>query len=270
MKPSHRAQKTAFFGVIVFALLAGSGLAQNKHFGLISVENKTNALAFISIEDKGMIPEAKERGLGEFSLYDVVLRNNYDKPITVYYLTGRDEKTGENILMEPHGTFLTKSVFKPGETIKTNFVMRFGGKAQLTAEAVIFEDGTGDGNAESVTFLQEQCKGVSLAYEQFIPVVREVLKNEDLLTDTWIGELLKKIDSMRPDKVSTSVMRGFNMAKANLGICLRATEYFMNNGTARKAWESLTDKLSEMEAGVKRFTRTSDAKEVTISSRDHR
>lgn len=106
------------------------------------------------------------------SLYYVNLRNDYGKPLAVYKLRGVDEFTGEDVVNSPEGIFLTKWKFEPAALIKTGFVATTGGRVRLTAEAVIFEDGSGDEDAAVVATLERQRVGTGLAYKQLIPLLR--------------------------------------------------------------------------------------------------
>lgn len=268
MKQSYKAPRIIFLTLVVLGLFAGTISSQNKQFGLISVENKTRSLTVVSIENKGPIHEFKERGLGDLSRYDVKLRNDYDKSIAVYQLRGLAEFTGVTIVNAP-GTFLTKWIFKPGETMTTNFVASTGGRIRLTAEAVVFEDGSGDGDPAIIAALQKQRLGTSIAYQQLVPLFRDALKSETLsVTPAKVEELIRGVETIYPEKDATAdVVKGLESAKSTLKLFLRGTLYFMNQGDFPKTWQSLPDKLTEMETGLKRFSETTPVKTASLRKR---
>jgi len=206
-------------------LFTHSSLALNKQFGRILVENKAPSLTVLSIEEKVLVPEFRERGLGDWVLFNLTLRNDYNRPVAVYKIDVWDETRAEKTGNQAGGEFLSKSTFKPGQIIQTNFLIGPTGKAVLTTSAVIFEDGTGDGDAATIARLQEERRGLGLAYQMMIPILRDALNKPDsLVTHSEVLKLRDTLYNVWPDKCSSeAIINGFYLAKGGYGyIVLRS------------------------------------------------
>jgi hypothetical protein len=232
----------------------------------VSVENKTSSLTVVSRENKGRIREIKERGLGDLSLFNVTLKNDYNVPIAVYASSVWDETLNERTGSDSSGTFLTRWTVKPGQQILTNFVTSVRGNATFTIEAVVFEDGSGDGDSDALAQLLEQRTGASLAYQKLIPALKEALKTSGMTgTAAGLASLRKSINNTWPEHdASDSVTRGFTIAKGYISMSVLRIEHLMNSGQSPNVRELLTDKVSEMEAGLKRFSETTPVKTASL------
>jgi len=252
--------KNSLIGVlicVVMCLFTHDSMAQNKQVGRIIVENKALSLIVLAIEEKGLVPEFRERGLGDWVLFYVTLRNDYDRPVAVYKIDVWDETRAEKTGNQAGGSFLSKSTFKPGQIIQTNFLISPEGKAVLTTSAVIFEDGTGDGDTAALARLQEERRGVGMAYQKLVPILRDTLNRPDsLATRSAVLELKDKLYSVWPDKCSSeAIINGFYFAKSFSFIFYKIEEA-INSGQPPKTFELLSEKLAEMEWGLKEFTET--------------
>lgn len=269
MKQYCKTAPILFLILLIFGLSAHTGIAQSKQFELISVENKTSALTVVSIENKGPLKETKEKGHEDLSFYYVKVRNDYDKPVAMYKLEGWDEKSGQPTNDSVNGTFLSKWTFKPGLTMTTIFVASTGGKVRLTTKAVIFEDGSGEGDSVAIATLQERRKGLSLGYQRLTPILREVRETPGYFSaPVGITDLIRKIGEIRPDQdASAPVKEGVEDAKSDLGRLLHQIEYFMSSDKPLNAQELLAEKLADMEFGLKRFSETTLMKVASVKKK---
>jgi hypothetical protein len=251
--PTNR--KILFFSVIVLIFLAEAIPAQEKKFGLITVVNKAASLTIVAIDDRGPIPEARERGFGSLTRYDITVRNDYDRPIEVYKLEGWDETTGEPTNESPAGTFLTRWTIEPDQQIPAIFIGKTGGRTKLVVEAVIFDDGSADGDPAIVAELHQQRQGAAVAYRKLIPLLREAIKTNDAeMTTKQIAVLIKQIENIGPDNNFPEIAgRGFSSAKSYLSIFLRRMIYSGDPDAGSDFCEALRKRIVEMESGLQRF-----------------
>lgn len=140
------------------------------------------------------------------------LRNTYDKAITAFRLSfGKVEVTDEL-------SYNKKRIILPNAVFTDEYpIQPTSGDYRLTVLAVVFEDGTGDGDAHAIREITGIRLGKQLAYQHFLNRITALLNSPD-------SQLSKSLETMRseianlPDdpEMSGYMRRGFNRGKQDL------------------------------------------------------
>ena len=136
----------------------------------IKRENKTRALEVTKLE---ITPTFGDH------LAQVTFTNTYDKAITAFVVT-----TG---IYTPHSKSTITEDFaanenayiRPGKSYTNFFSVGEMREAGITILAVMFEDGTGEGDADEVREIIETRTGKAKVYNYFLPKIREMLDSAD-------------------------------------------------------------------------------------------
>ena len=112
----------------------------------------------------------------------------------------------------------------PDATHAIDFYTASDGPVVLTLAAVMLKDGSGDGDHETLSRLNEVRAGVKLAYEQIIPLLRRVSEsNVNSGSDSVVQSLEEEITTTADErKVDVNLRRGFRSAKDLILFDLRA------------------------------------------------
>jgi hypothetical protein len=241
--------KKHLIAFLTFVTLGIAGLSiwtsvHGKNVERVIVENKTRSLKVESIKDLGLNDN--------LSMFEITLRNNYDKPISIYRLRVSDEFTpkGEINAVEKGG-LADRWVLKPNETSVTRYSANQNGKVFLTIAAVLFEDGTGDGDIYDLTRLQEIRAGVYIAFQKIIPILQESIKsNESVISEEIIQELERKVGQVDDKNVLDNSKRGFALAKNYVVYELKDIEDKISSKVSFNASEEITAKINEIKSAL--------------------
>jgi hypothetical protein len=146
----------------------------------LTVKNKTQAFSILSaIKD------------GEY--LQLTFRNDYPKTINAFTISGgahsgvQIDLTHNDNRIVPGGIYQYKvraaSLEPSGSTEKA---------LNLTVLDVVFEDGTGDGDADAVADIQNRRLGEKIALTQIVPLMMQTLGSRDLSSDD-IDRLIERI-----------------------------------------------------------------------------
>lgn len=182
----------------------------------IRVENKTNSLVVESIKEirkqKRLIDSTDSV---DSRTFEVKLRNNSKKPIVNFSLTINDASTNENTSYGiERGGMMGEWSLMPNEIDVNRFSAASKGEVVLTVAAVLFDDGTEEGETAELLRLRENRTGIKLAYQQIAQILRRNINlNKAVDSKSAIQTLEKELVSISDEKVPMNQKRGFRQAK---------------------------------------------------------
>lgn len=202
---------------ITAAAIVVSATNGRNHTDRLRIENKTRSLIVESVKDLGAIRAVAQK---EVSRFEVVVRNGYDKPIVAYSIRVEDSSTGKDTISAvERGGLVDDWALEPNGTDAAHVSTASEGEVVLTLFAVMFEDGTGDGDTDDLTRLQETRAGVKMAYEQIAPVLRRAISdNKFVMSDAAIQSLEDEVATITDRDVPQNLTRGFAQAKSYIGL----------------------------------------------------
>ncbi len=236
--------------LIAFLVLAVFGIAgfkvwnsvQSKNVDRVSVENKTRSLSVESIKDLGEN--------ADLSIFEVKVKNNYDKPIVMYRFRISDETTpkGEINGVEKGG-LVDDWTLKPNETTVTRFSAAAKGKVSLIIAAVLFENGTGDGERNDLTSLEEVRIGVVSGFQKIVPILQEVVNTNGMaISEEQIQTVTKKIEQLDDKNIPDNSKRGYMLVKDYMIFELNEINKKINSDSNFNLGEKFAAKSGEFEA----------------------
>ena len=214
---------------------------QGKNTDRVTVENKTTSLTVESIKPLSQT--------GETNTFEVKLKNNNDKPISIYALRISDDLTDKDTTSGVEINGLADGwTLKPNEEHSTTFSAAAKGKILLTVAAVLFEDGTGDGAAVDQTRLQEIRAGVWMAFNKIVPLLKEsVKKAPSVLTISKIEFLEKEVSQINDKDVPDNSKPGFAFARNYVGYELKDIRINMQKAPDFLPTEKIAEKFNQFE-----------------------
>ncbi|HMF56605.1 MAG TPA: hypothetical protein VK619_09695 [Pyrinomonadaceae bacterium] len=171
-------------GVLVFAenrISKSSGLPQQNNEVLVN--NKTTAFQVISEVRNG-------------DSIRLVLKNNYSKAITAFRVSGNSESQGVDVDFTSEGTFIA-----PGETYNYReaignlfpYLGTSSGQLNIKILAVVFDDGSGDGDATVVKHIKSRRRGVKIQLARILPLLQQIIDSPDSNTQAALERLKMQI-----------------------------------------------------------------------------
>lgn len=235
----------AAFGVTGFAVWRS---VQSKDVERVFIENKTRSLQVESIKDLGEKNNRKE--------IEITFRNNYEKPIAAYRVRVSEEFDGKTeVSAVERGGLIVGWVLKPKDIKVEKFIINSEGKTYLTIAAVIFEDGTGDGEIAELNRLQEIRVGVRMGFQKIVPILQDAAKtSESLSSDTAIQSLEEKIKQLSDKDVPNNSKRGFALAKSYVSLELNDIKDAKARNPNFNAETEIAAKLSEIESALTKLS----------------
>jgi len=244
MKYFHKKQIIALLIVFGFGIAALSvwSFAQSKNIDRVIVENKTRSLIVESVKS---VTET-----GETSTFEIKFKNNNDKPISIYSLRVSDELTDKDTISGVEIDGLADGwILKPNEEHSTRFSAAAKGKIILTVAAVLFEDGTGDGDTIELIRLQEIRVGVWMAFNKIIPLLKKSLKTgPSFLTAPQIELLEKEVSQLSDKDVPDNSKPGFAFARNYIGYELKDIRINTQKAPGFSPAEKIAEKFNQFEA----------------------
>lgn len=246
MKYLTKKSLISFFALSLFGIagLAIWSSVQSKNVARVIIENKTRSLNVESVK------ESDEND--ELSRFEVTVKNNYDKPISVLRFRIIDDSTKKNDVNAIERGGLTDGwSLKPNETSVVKFSADKNGKVFLTIAAVLFEDGTGDGVNSDLTLLQDIREGVLLGFQKVIYVLKEETKTGELLaSEAAIEELKNKVEQIDESKIPNVSKRGFATAKGFIKFEIEDLKEKIKSESDFNVKNELLKKIDKMESRI--------------------
>ena len=209
----------------------------------IRIENKTR----LSVESV-ISSEAIQPGQSP-SRFTVTVKNNYDKPVVAYSWLLIDSLTGKDTIsgVEKSGLLNGWSLL-PKNTDKISISVASKGEVVLTLAAVLFEDGTGDGETDELARLQDIRTGVKSAYQQILPLFHQAsIADESVPIDTAFQMLENKVSSISDEQVPVNSKRGFAEAKNYLKQELKDLKDKLRSNPSLRRDIEITNKYGKIE-----------------------
>lgn len=215
----------------------------------VRLENKTRSLIVESVKELG---ETRAGVQKEASRLEVIIRNGSDKPISAYRFRVSDSQTDKDSIsgIERSGA-MDGWALPPQGKDAVRLSVAHDGEVVLTMSAVLFEDGTGEGDSFDLSRLQEFHAGVRTAFQRIVPVLRQkVNADEAALTDTAIQSLEDEVALVNDEGVPKNSKAGFAEGKSHVGLELRDMKDRLRSerGLGRKA--EIVRKLEKIEKAL--------------------
>ncbi len=182
----------------------------------IRVENKTNSLIVESLTEirkrQNILTKADSANLRTF---EITLKNNSKKPIVNFSLLLMDAQSNERTTQGVERGGMTDDwSLLPNETDVNRFSAASKGEIVLVIAAVLFDDGTEEGNPDEILRLRNIRTGIKLAYEQIVPILQQSLNESELTNSSLaIQSIEKEISSISDEKILGHQKAGFLQAK---------------------------------------------------------
>lgn len=218
----------------------------------VRVENKTRSLAIVSVNDLGTIKAGPQTLLSKFA---VTVTNISDKPVAVYSIRVEDSSTNKgSISAVERGGFTDNWTLPPNGTDVVQVTAASEGEVVLTAYAVMFEDGTGEGDKNDLRRLHEVRAGVKLAYQRIAPILRRAAKEDGTVAaEAAMQALGDEVASVSETDVPVNFRRGFVQAKDFVGIELDDVKGKLRSDPSRKRGAEIGKKLEKIEKALARL-----------------
>lgn len=212
----------------------------------LRIENKTRSLTIKSIKDLG------SSRAGAQSRFEVTVRNDYDKPVVTYRFRVVDHLTDKKTINAvERGGMLGDWSLPPNGTDATNFNAASEGEVVLIAAAVLFEDGTGDGNSDDLLRLQEFHAGVKAALQRIAPILRQAANtDEPVVPDAAIQMLEDEVASINDVGVPINSKSGFAGAKDYIRLELSDLKNNLRSKPNLNRKAEVTKKLEKIERAL--------------------
>jgi hypothetical protein len=121
----------------------------------------------------------------------------------------------------------------------------------LTIFAVMFEDGTGDGDIDDLTRLQEVRAGIKLAYQRIAPILhRAANQTKEVMSDEATQSLEGEVASISDKEVPMNLRRGFAQAKAHIGSELKELKDKLHSEPGLKYREEINKKAKAIDKAL--------------------
>lgn len=210
----------------------------------LRIENKTRSLTVESVTD---LEEVQGR-----SRFAVTVRNGYDKPIVAYSIRVEDSSTDKDtISASERGGLVDDWSLQPNATDVAHAFAASGGEVVLTIFAVLFEDGTGDGDTNALTRLQEVRAGIKLAYQRIAPILRRAAsQNRAVISEAAIQSLEDEVASISDREVPMNLRRGFDQAKGYIDSELKNLKDNLHSEPGLKSGAEIDKKAKEIEKAL--------------------
>lgn len=207
----------------------------------LRIENKTRSLNVESVTDLGEV-----HGRSRFA---VTVRNGYDKPIVAYSIRVEDNSTDKDtISASERGGLVDDWSLQPNATDAAHVFAASEGEVVLTIFAVLFEDGTGDGDNNDLTRLQEVRAGIKLAYQRIAPILRRAAsQNRTVISEAAIQSLKNEVASISDREVPMNLRRGFDQAKDYIDSELKNLKDNLHSEPGIKSGAEIDKKAKEIE-----------------------
>jgi hypothetical protein len=183
----------------------------------LRILNKTRALIIESvIEMQSSLAAPRRR------TFKLILRNGYSQPVVAYSFRQIDASVPSNSFagLETNGA-TNGWVLPPNATDATYFSAPAEGAISMTLEAVVLEDGSGEGDLDAISRIREVRAGVRMAYDRIVPLLRQTASSSvNVGSDEAFQSLDREISALSDTGVSPNLRRGFHEGKRFLAMNL--------------------------------------------------
>ncbi len=232
------------FGIFGFTVWSS---VLSKNVERVFIENKTHSLIAESVRE---LDEKNNQ-----SIVEVSLRNSYDKPISAYRVRVSEEFDGKKeVSGVERGGLIVDWVLKPNEIKVEKFLVKSKGKTYLTIAAVLFEDGTGDGETAELTRLQEIRVGVRMGFQRIAPILENTVKSDSSLSDTAIQSIEEKIKQLNDEDIPDKSKPGFALARGYMSIELKDIREQKSRNSNFNINLEVNTKLAKIESALAKFS----------------
>ncbi|HYP28206.1 MAG TPA: hypothetical protein VE262_15935 [Blastocatellia bacterium] len=179
-----------------------------------STKAKGSAQAEVEIKNETESLQVVSKASVKDRFINLSLKNSSDKPITAFVVAfGRNKVTEEFIHDE------SKFVL-PGNTCTKTYPLSPGTPTpEFRIRAVVFDDGTGEGNVNDVRAITETRLGQAMQYRRFLTALKEIEDaSEFQLPSAW-GRLKEKVSSFpdgKSEPLPVNVRYGLHTGKQDL------------------------------------------------------
>ncbi len=207
--------------VVLIAAVGAWAQTENHDIAELQVANKTYALIVESVAELSTIQAGKDK----IRRLQITVKNGYTQPVVAYAFDQKHNNVGKG---NKAGTEMNGSTIgwtlAPDATHAVELYTASDGPVVLTLAAVMLKDGSGDGDPDTLSRLKEVRAGVKLAYEQIIPLLRQVSESSvNSGSDSVVEALEKEITATADERsVDVNLRRGFRSAKDLILFDLRA------------------------------------------------
>lgn len=247
----HTLIGTVVFTIIIFTSVFVSAQSQ-KISKDVQVENKTNSLTVESItEIYGSNKSISGRR------FEYKLRNNSDRPVSSISFITKDSKTNANT----KSGFMTGSMpdhwmTLPSEINTGMFFAAPKGEVTLIISAVLFDDGSGEGDSDDLTRLQNERAGIKLAFQHIVKILQNSLvQSENIDSISAIQSLQKEVDSLSKENIPSSYTGGFHNGRSYVKIELEDIEDKLNKTSKTATKDVYISAIAEEIARLQRMIR---------------
>lgn len=247
----HISSSRFVLGSLLVVLLAAAAVVwatngQSNDVDRLRIENKTRSLAIESVKDLGVSLS------GAQSRFEVTVRNDYDKSIIFYRFREADSSTDKKTISGvERGGIMDDPILPPNGTSATVFSVASEGEVVLTVAAVLFEDGTGDGDSNDLLRLQENHAGVKAALQRIAPILRQAANTDDLAApDAAVQMLEDEVAAVSDAGVPINLRSGFAEAKDYVRSELRDLKDELRSKPKLKRRAEVGKKLEKLEKAL--------------------
>lgn len=186
--------------ISVIVVFAAKGFQRIKDE--IRIENKTNSLSIESVTKISKQANAKR--------FRITVKNNSGKNIVAYSFQQIDDMTPKDSYngIETNGAMIGWTL-APGKTDSTLVGSFAVGEVSLILNAVLFEDGTGEGEAARIRKLQDNRDGVRLVYQKAVSIARRLTAANEISKIDVLAQALEKELEAELQKTPADLKGGF-------------------------------------------------------------
>lgn len=182
----------------------------------VRVEYKTNSLVaedLVEIRKSKIQSDRKDQA--NLRTFEVKLKNNSDKPIVEFFLIVKDVGTPEKSTSGFKRSVMTDGwLLLPNEVDVNRFTAAPEGEVVLIVAAVLFDDGTGEGDPTELLRFREYRAGRKMAYQEIVPILQRGLnKKENADPFATLQSLEKEVASLSVEKAPMNQKGGYHEAK---------------------------------------------------------
>jgi len=210
-----------FVLIMISAIFVFATNQSRKEFQLVSddvrVDNKTKSLIVESLmEIRKQDKQTDLTNRTDYRTFEVKLKNSSEKPIVYFSLLTRDASANRNSGRSSieRGAATDEWSLLPNEVDVNRFSAAPEGEVVLTIAAVLFDDGTEEGEPDELLRLRDMRAGMKQAYQQIVPILkRNSNQNQAVDSNSAIQSLEKEIASISDENVPMNQKGGFRQAK---------------------------------------------------------
>jgi hypothetical protein len=174
-------------------------------------------------------------------LIQIKFKNQYDKAITAYQVSFGKVRTTEELIYDQ------KSFILPGATYTTIYpIQNLMAENVISILAVIFEDGTADGDVDFIREVREIRMGKSIVLNRFLAKLQSVLDPSSTPVTGALDDLESQVANFSGDSdtnLSANIRYGIKVGRTDL---LQQVRQLKNGNNSKLDLEILKQKCEQM------------------------